>query len=148
MNVRLATKEDFPVLYELGKSTKEFQVSAKEVFMDAGEFAFGIEDSHSVFLVAEENDNIIGFIYASDLDHDKHLEKRSACLIYITVIPEFRGKGIAKTLYQRCELILKERGISGIYSWANNEGDGSIIEFLEKEGFFKGHTYVWMDKEI
>lgn len=90
MNIRLAKKEDFPTLYDLGKSTVEFQVSAREVFMDADEFAFGIEDPHSVFLVAEENENIIGFIYTSELDYDKPLKKQSACLIYLTVLPEFR----------------------------------------------------------
>ena len=148
MNIRPATKEDFPILYELGKSTIEFRVSAKEVFMDAEEFLFGIEDPHSVLLVAEENDNIIGFIYASEIDYYKSLENRSACLIYLTVIPEFRMHGVAQKLYQECEKVLKSRGISGIYGWANIESDGAIVKFMEKQGFLKGHKYVWMDKKI
>lgn len=148
MNIRLANESDFPTLYELGKNTSEFRVSAKEVFMDADEFKFGITDPNSVFLVSEQEGVITGFIYASLIDHDKPLEKQSACLIYITVLPAFRKQGIAQQLYQACETNLKERGVSGIYSWANIESDGAIVEFLEKEGFAKGHTYVWMDKEI
>lgn len=148
MNIRLATKEDFPVLYKLGKSTIEFQVSTREVFMDAEDFAFGIEDPHSVFLVAEENKNIVGFIYASEIDYNKQLQKHSACLIYLTVIPEFRMHGVAQKLYEECENILKKRGISGLYGWANIESDGAIVKFMEKQGFSKGHKYVWMDKEL
>lgn len=90
MNIRLAKKEDFPILYDLGRSTVEFQVSAREVFMDAEEFAFGIEDPDSVFLIAEEKEKIIGFIYTSQLDANKPLKKQSACLIYLTVVLEFR----------------------------------------------------------
>jgi predicted N-acetyltransferase YhbS len=148
MNIRLANDSDFPVLYDMGKNTSEFRVSAKEVFMDADEFKFGITDPNSVFLVADQGDSIIGFIYASLIDHDKPLEKQSACLIYMTVLPAFRKQGIAQQLYQACEANLKARGVSGVYGWANIESDGAIVNFLEKEGFAKGHKYMWMDKEI
>jgi len=146
--IRKATKSDFPVLYKLGEETAEFRVSANEVFMDADEFSFGIVDPNSVFLVAETNNNIIGFIYASLLDHDKPLEKQSACLIYIMVLPEFRGQGIARQLYLKCESCLKELGAQGIYAWANTESDGAILKFMEKQGFAKGHKYIWMDKKL
>jgi GNAT superfamily N-acetyltransferase len=148
MIIRLATPQDFDTLYEIGKNTHEFRVSAREVFMDADEFKFGITDPNSVFLVAEENYEIAGFVYASLLDHDKPLEKQSACLIYITVLPPFRKQGIAKQLYVVCEDALRAKGCSGIYSWANTEGDGAIVSFMEQVGFAKGHKYVWMDKEI
>lgn len=146
MTIRPATKEDFPVLYEIGKMTPEFQVSVREVFMDADEFEYGISDPYSVFLVAEENSRIIGFIYAGELHYEKPLKKRSACLIYITVLPEFRNQGIAKKLYTNCEDTLRSRGVSGMYSWANTESD--IVPFMQKQGFLKGHQYVWMDKEL
>jgi ribosomal protein S18 acetylase RimI-like enzyme len=148
MITRRAKADDFETLYEIGQGTSEFRVSAKEVFMDAEEFRFGIVDPHSVFLVAEENAEIIGFVYASLLDHDKPLEKQSACLIYLTVLPEYRHKGIANELYTACERSLKEKGVSGIYGWANVESDGAIVEFMKKQGFAEGHKYVWMDKEI
>ena len=148
MNIRPATTKDFETLYEIGKNTAEFRVSAREVFMDADEFAFGIEDPHSVFLVAEEDDKIIGFVYASELDHDKPLKKQTACLIYMTVLPEYRKQGIAQKLYAECEAILKKRGISGMYGWANTESDGAILQFMEKQGFSIGHKYVWVDKEL
>lgn len=148
MNIRLAKSEDFPILYQMGKQTVEFRVSAREVFMDAGEFKFGITDPNSVFLVAEETNKIIGFVYASLIEHDKPLEKQSACLIYMTVLPEFRKHGIAQKLYTECEKALKLKGVSGIYGWANTESDGAILKFMEKQGFAVGHKYVWVDKEI
>ena len=148
MNIRKAEKKDFETLYEIGKTTSEFKVSTNEVFMDAGEFAYGIEDSASVFLIAEEDDKIIGFIYASLLDNNKPIEYQAACLIYLTVLPAYRKHGIAEKLYKECELRLKELGAKGIYGWANIESDGAIVKFMEKQGFAKGHKYVWMDKEL
>ncbi len=147
MNIRPAKKEDFHKLYEIGKNTPEFKVSAREVFMDADEFAFGIEDPNSVFLVAEE-DEIAGFIYASLSDHDKPLKKQTACLIYLTVLPAFRKHGFAQKLYSACEKALKDKGASGIYGFANIESDGAIVKFMEKQGFSLGHKYMWVDKEI
>lgn len=148
MIIRKATENDFEKLYNIGKITSEFRVSAKEVFMDAEEFKFGIIDPNSVFFVSEENGEITGFVYASLLDHDKPIEKKSACLIYLTVIPEYRHKGIANELYYACEQTLKQMGVSGIYGWANVESDGAIVQFMKKHGFAEGHKYVWMDKEL
>jgi GNAT superfamily N-acetyltransferase len=149
MNIRKAEEKDFFDLYELGKNTAEFQVSVREVFMDADEFKYGITDPHSVFLVAEENNKIIGFVYAADLDYDKPLKKPTACLIYLTVVPEYRKHGIAQVLYTACEKSLKDDlGITGIYGWANTEGDGAILRFMEKQGFSMGHKYLWIDKEL
>lgn len=148
MNIRLAKKEDFPLLYEIGKNTPEFQVSYGAVFMDAGEFEYGLTDVNSVFLLAEEKGKIVGFIYASNLDHDKPTNRKTACLIYLTVIPEFRKQGIAQRLYDACEEKLKRQGVQSVYGFANNESDGAILKFMEKNKFAKGHNYTWIDKEL
>lgn len=136
MTIRSSTAEDFDTLYHIGKTTPEFRVSANEVFMDADEFAFGISgDTNSVFLVAEEGGNIVGFIYFSANDLDKPVKHVYACLVYLTVLPEYRKQGTAQQLYEEAVFELKKKGVTHVYGWANIEGDGAIVKFMEKRRY-------------
>ncbi|MEK7672771.1 MAG: GNAT family N-acetyltransferase [Patescibacteria group bacterium] len=149
MNIRPATLADFEELYSLGKATPELKVSATEDFMEPDEFKWAITNPNGVFILAETENQKVGFIYANAKDLEEPFEKnKCACLVYIAVKPEFRHHGIAKKLYLECEKKLKEFGISNIYTWANTESDGAIIEFMKKNGYNTGHKYVWMDKKI
>ena len=145
--IRTATLDDVTLLYEIGKATKEFQVSQTEEFMSFNEFSCAISNEKSIFLLAEEKEKIQGFIYASAKDIDGHLIENFACLVYLTVLPEYRKQSIAKMLYEECEKTLKEKGIRSIYCWAN-ANNPTILSFMEKQNFVKGHEYVWMDKKI
>ncbi len=146
--IRKAEKSDFKALYALGEITPEFQVSATEDFMSEDEFRTAMKSSKSVFLLAEINKKIIGFILANAGDIEKEHTNKWACLVYLTVLKKFRNQGIATQLYEACIKKLKEMGISQLYGWANTEGDGAIIKFLEIKGFARGHLYRWMDKAI
>lgn len=148
MNLRPASLDDFVQLYSLGRKTPELRVSTNEEFMDADEFKWSITNPNGAFLVAEENQKIIAFIYANAQDIERPFEHKYACLVYLVTAPEFRGKGIAQKLYLACEKKLQELGINYIYGWANLEGDGTIINFMKKQGFAAGHKYLWMDKKI
>jgi len=148
IHIRAASLDDFEALYSIGKNTPELQVSATEEFMDADEFRWSITNPGGVFLLAEENRKIAGFVYADAKDVERPFEQRYACLVYLAVVPEFRKQGIAKSLYAECERRLKLQGITHLYGWANAEGTSQIIEFMKKHGFAEGHRYVWMDKKI
>lgn len=43
MNISKATLKDLPFLYQIGKSTPEFRVSADEEFMPQDEFSYAIK---------------------------------------------------------------------------------------------------------
>ncbi|MEK7611802.1 MAG: N-acetyltransferase [Patescibacteria group bacterium] len=145
--IREAKKKDFDILYALGEATPEFSISSNDVFMDPAEFMSVLEHEDSVFLVAESGEKIAGFIYAS-IGENKYLQKRSAYIVYIVTVPIFRKNGVAQLLYDACVVELKKRGIHNLYSWANNEGDRSIVAFFKKQGFTEGHNYLWMDKKL
>lgn len=148
MNIRKASLNDFEELYKIGKSTPELKVSATEEFMDADEFKWSITNPNGVFLLAEKEKKVAGFIYANAKDIERPFEHRYACLVYLVVIPEFRRMGIATKLYSECIKVLEKMGVTNLYGWANAEGDGEIIDFMKKQGFAKGHKYVWMDKRL
>ena len=148
MKIRPASINDFDELYRIGKSIPELRVSAIEEFMDADEFKLAITGPDDVFLIAEENKRIIGFILAYAKDVHRPVKNKYACIVYLVVLPEFRRKGIATKLYSECIERLKKMGSTHVYAWANVEGKGEIIVFLRKQGLAKGHKYVWMDKRL
>ncbi len=147
MNIRAATLSDLVSLYNLGKATPELKVSATEEFMDLDELRGSIETKDNVFLVAEEDNKLIGFAYANAKDKDKPFKNRYACLVYLVVVPEYRKKGVATKLYLMCEQELRKKGINFIYSWAN-ANSGEMVKFMNKQGFAEGHKYIWMDKKL
>ena len=148
MRIRKATEKDFKSLYKIGIETSEFRVSSSGEFMETDEFMFAIQNPRGTLLLAEVKEEIIGFIYADRHDPERPPKTKWVCLVYLVVKPEFRKKGIAQKLYDACVRNLKDNGATRIYGWANSEGDGSIIRFMEKNGFIGGHKYLWMDKEI
>lgn len=146
MKIRKAILKDFQELYDLGSNTPELKVSATEDFMDKNEFKGCIKNKYGVLLLAEENKNVIGFIYANTKDVERTDTIKWACLVYLVVDKKYRSKGIATKLYKECIKELKKRKITNVYGWANPTS--GIINFLEKKGFYKGHEYVWMDKKL
>lgn len=148
MVIRRATVSDFETLYEIGLATPEFKVSSNGEFMERDEFRSAIENPNGMFLLSEDHGTTTGFIYANRKDIERGPKTKWACLVYLVVKPGYRKRGVAQELFNECTEELKSKGISKIYGWANSESDGSIIEFMKKNGFTEGHKYVWMDREI
>lgn len=148
MKIDQATIENFDELYDLGQSAPEMRVSGTEPFMTEEEFMWAIKNSNGVFLKARDNEKIVGFIYADIKDHGKPLKSIYACIVFVVVLSEYRRTGIATKLYEKCKERLKNMGCTNLYVWANAEGNGEIIKFMEKQGFMKGHKYIWMDKKV
>ena len=148
IKTRRAEVKDFDALYELGCQTPEFKVSSDNEFMEPEEFVAAIENPSGTLLLAEVDGKITGFIYANRQDLEQAHRTKWACIVYVVIKPEFRKVGIAQKLYDACMMELKNHGISNVYAWANSESDGSILKFMEKNGFSEGHKYVWMDKKI
>ncbi len=148
IKIRPVEDRDFAKLYDLGNNTPELKVSGTEDFMDKEEFRFSMTDAKSVFLVAEAEGGLAGFIYVSTQDAERPLPNKWACLVYLVVSPKFRRRGVANELYTRCLAELKKRHITNLYCWASVESDGAIGQFMKKQGFVAGHQYMWMDKKI
>lgn len=148
MKIRKASSQDLIKLHTIGLATPEFKVGAKGEFMEQDEFLSAIENPNGTFLLAEEGQEVVGFIYASRKDVERGPRTKWACLVYLVVKPKYRKQRVAQQLYGTCVEELRNHGISSIYAWANIESDNSIVKFLEKQRFSRGHTYVWMDKTL
>jgi GNAT superfamily N-acetyltransferase len=114
--------------------------------MDKDDFKRRIIGENHIFLLAESEDKIIGFITANAKDADSPLKNRYACIVYIVVSPDHRSKGVATKLYEECVKKLKKMGITHVYAWADMKS--GVITFLKKKGFNIGKPSVWVDKKL
>jgi GNAT superfamily N-acetyltransferase len=146
MRIRQVEPGDFERLYFLGSNTEEFRVSATEPFMEKAEFRWAMGNKEGCMFLAEADTDLLGFAYMSW--RDLEAPPSWGCLVYLVVAKEHRGGGIAAQLYTACTERAVSAGVSHIYALANDESDGSMIGFLEKRGFNKGHRYVWMDRKL
>lgn len=146
MKIRKANLKDFKELYSLGLHTPELRVSATESFMDKDDFKRRLTGKNHVFLLAESDSKIIGFISANAKDADSPLKNKYACIVYIVVLSQYRNKGVATKLYKECVKELKKLGITHVYAWADMKS--GVISFLKKKGFNIGKPSVWVDKKL
>lgn len=146
--IRRATFKDFTRLYNLGRRTPELRVSAVEPFMHENEFERALESRGSIFLLAEENKKLLGFVYINTRDVETPGKYNEACLVYLVVDKNARGRGVATQLYNAAVPLLKKKGITHLYAWASPKNKGATVSFMKKQGFTQGSAYVWMDRKI
>lgn len=145
--IRKATLKDFKEIYKLGLKTSELKVNFNEPFTDAEDFKQRITDKNHVFLLAEIDNKIVGFICANNRDIDRPLNHRWSCIVYIAVDEKYRQQNIGTELYNECIKQLKKRKITHVYTWADFETK-AIQLFLKKHKFKAGSPCIWMDRKI
>lgn len=110
------------------------------------------------YLVYEENNEILGYAYASRYKERKAYEWDVEVSVYVR--KDSLGKGIGKKLYACLFTILKKQNICNVYACITGENIGSI-KMHEKLGFehaalfkrsgYKFHRWldvVWMEKSL
>ncbi|MES2697683.1 MAG: GNAT family N-acetyltransferase [Verrucomicrobiota bacterium] len=145
MKIRRATIADVPVLVLLNRSVHALHVDAlpdrfrrdppTEVVSQA--FTTTLAAPSSYWLLAEEQNEIAGFLSAGFLERDESwysLARHVCYLAGIAVAPHFRHRGIARALVADLQREAAARGASSIELdvWAINT---SASEVFSKLGF-------------
>ncbi len=97
-----------------------------------------IKETPDLILGAEENDELVGVIVAST-------EGRKGWLNRIAVVPEKRGKGIAKALIRRAEEALRERGIK-IIGLLIHKSNSTSIKLAKSLGYIPAPEILYLTK--
>jgi putative acetyltransferase len=107
------------------------------------------------FVVSDEENNKIlggGGIYPTE-----GLPSDTAELVKLYLLPETRGKGIGKSLINKCLSFAKQAGYSKVYLESMDELSGAVglyerlgFSYLDAPMGNTGHCYcgIWMMKEI
>ena len=98
------------------------------------QWEFDLYDESAIHLLVEFNNQIIGTgrLYQSENDFEYKLGRMS-------VLEEFRGKGLGTKILKQFEIIAKEKNISEIYL----EAQSDKLDFYLKEDYvIKGNEYI------
>ena len=98
------------------------------------QWEFDRYDESAIHLLVEFNNQIIGTgrLYQSENDFEHKLGRMS-------VLKEFRGKGLGTKILKQFEIIAKEKNISEIYL----EAQSDKLDFYLKENYvIKGNEYI------
>lgn len=161
MKIRIATPKDSAALIAIyapyvTNTTISFEYEVPSI----EEFAERIENTLEKYpyLVLEENDEIIGYAYAST--YNKRTAYNWACEISIYIRQDNQSRGAGTLLYLTLEDILKQQHIATIVSCIT-EGNQKSEIFHQKHGFKivasfnnigykfdKWHDVIWMQKDL
>ena len=102
-----------------------------------------LEMKQSYGLEYVENNSVVGFLLGSSMlfHYGRTFEIND-----LAVDPAYQGKGIAKTLLDRCIEDMKAQGIVGIHLITANEG--FLPDFYERHGFGREKEVILMGKEL
>ncbi|MFH1899974.1 MAG: GNAT family N-acetyltransferase [Patescibacteria group bacterium] len=141
MNIRKAITSDIDAIHALGSAVEEFSVSNKVVTFWPKHILLNCANSETdLLLIAEEKDEIIGFIIVNN-----SLVFKKAIVENIFVSPRFREQGAAKKLLTVALDLINATDCEYICALMD---DDKAIQFYESNGFKKGRNFAWLDKVI
>ena len=117
IRIRIATEEDAQALLNIyayyvknTAITFEYEVPSEEEFR--GRIRGTL--SNYPYLVAEEDDRIIGYIYAGRFRPRAAFQWAAEASVYID--KEHHGKGLGRKLYEKMEDILLRQNVTNVYA--------------------------------
>ncbi|MBI4059326.1 GNAT family N-acetyltransferase [Candidatus Microgenomates bacterium] len=137
MEIRSATKNDLAVCEQLGR-IPEFKLPS------GGHLGADFLENYldrDFFLVAEENNEVIGYLIAEPL------KGKVAILWFITMKDAARNKGFGTKLLAEFEERAKIRGIEWIVLYAPNFNQ-QTLKFYQKHGYNLGKSFTECNKQL
>ncbi len=144
MKTCAATKKDISRVYSLGKKIHELDFSKKYHFHEKVELQEAIKDKNSVFLIAEEKNEIVGFLLAKIIFY----RAGGWCMLdNIAVEKSHRGSGISDMLLQALKRILTKQKIHYIQI-LEEAHHKNTRKFWKHQGFKETKKFIWAEKWI
>ena len=132
MNVRQATEGDTDRITEIAEESFRASYALSPLDIEAIiDIEFASEPLHSklekdeqLLLVAERDDNILGFVQGRVMNGD------AGEITWLHVSPTERGEGVGTALFERILADLRERGVEDIHAvvLAENQEGGEFFE--------------------
>lgn len=157
MQIRHAELSDRPAIRDIARRSLQASYSlspqaitgAIEEWYDEGRLAESLDDEDHILLVAEQDDQVVGFsestLADSPLVGQGDADDRKATILWIHVDPAYRGRGNGTALFEETLALLHDQGaglVQGRVLADNTEGTG----FYDSMGFESvGRSEVTID---
>ena len=153
VNIRKAKKADFDKILKLAKELHEAELPFdknlnKNYYNNKKEIKDlkkSISSRKKVFLVAESDNDVIGYVNGYLIDKEEVYIQKVAYLDHLCVSEKYRKQGIGKMLIDEFTKIMKEKGVKFIKLNAF-ENNIPAVSLYKKENF-KEYSIYYM-KEI
>lgn len=128
-------QEEIALLHHEGRPDL-FRTEARYFMQD--DFDKRLSDpAHTVLIAEAENGQVIGYAFAWVIgakNHPTYIDFDSFYIDDICVLESWQGRGVGRTLLERCKDIAHSRGCKHLelYVWSFNE---RAMAFYEKSGF-------------
>ncbi len=146
MRIRVGQLKDIDHILKLLKSSHELRIMNKDkeepLYIKKFVRDYIIDKTNGLVLIAEENAEILGFIFA-----EIWLKKKYSFLSVVAIRKESRGMGIGEKLYLFYERLCKNKGIKNIITLVRIENK-RMQRFSKKMGLLKGEKFYYYEKGI
>ena len=141
LKIRLATTEDcqsIKTIYDWYVQNTHISFEYETPSLDEMRSRMENIQARYPYLVAELNNEIVGYAYAADFRHRAAYQWSPECTIYLS--PENRGKGFGIILYNKLFNLLRHQGYYNVFAGVGLPNDASVNLHL-KCGFEVVGTY-------
>lgn len=132
--IRTANRADAPTICHLIRSLAEYERLTHEAVFDEGQVAEHLFGAHryAEVLLAEDDGRVIGFALFFH-NYSTFVGKPGIYLEDLFVLPEYRGRGHGKALFQAVARVAVERSC-GRMEWSALNWNQPAIEFYKSSG--------------
>ncbi len=135
------TEDDIEEVRAIGMSTPELHIESGSTDYYAVEtLRRFIKSPHDIYLSAKTGSDLAGYLLAT---FNPYLKE--AYIIDLVVKPEYRNRGVATLLIDKCVNRLKEKECSWMWLLVQ-EGNERMYAFSKKKGFIKGRKFTFYYK--
>lgn len=138
IKIRRAKNKDINSVYILGEQVDELKFSNKN-FHEKFELKHFLKGKDNIFLVAEIDKKVEGFLYA------KIISKDWCMLDNLVVSKKFRNNGMGSQLLEELYKLLKKMKVDYIQV-IEDVTKKKTREFWRNKGFKEQKVFVWADK--
>lgn len=144
VTVRKVEVKDVDQIHTLGMSAQEFSVGVWEGFWTKDQLSNWAQSKTDLTLVAvNEDEEVLGFsLYAV------HTPTGKVTWENLFVSKDHQRQGIAKSLALEGLQQLKDMGYNYVALQNHNVDQDKFASYLERFGFKRGDTVMWMDRFI
>jgi ribosomal protein S18 acetylase RimI-like enzyme len=145
IKIRKAKLSDVNAVYKIGVEMRELGFSGKYKFHQKAELReFAAPKKDNVFLVAEANGHIVGFVYAKIIDWSR---PGWGMLDNLAVKEEYRKHGIGTHLTSALYKELKKRHVHYVQILEEIHHKNTR-KFWKEKGFKETKVFVWAERNI